>query len=80
MIPRGNEVDKALAADLRVQALDELGALGRNAPVALAGLAGAAQVAAQRKQGGGRDIGRVRAERNSFQQVGGIAHRAADHH
>ena len=47
VIPRGDEVDQALRADIRVEALDQIGTLGRDAPVALAGLAGAAQMAAE---------------------------------
>ena len=78
MIPRGDEVDQALRADIRVEALDQIGTLGRDAPVALAGLAGAAQVAAHGEQGAGCDVAGVRAERDGLQQICGVADGTAD--
>ena len=57
----GDQIDQPLIADFRIQPLDQLRTLGRDAPVALARLAGAAQVAAQRQQRRRGDIYRVRA-------------------
>ena len=42
MVPGGDQIHQTLVADIRIQALYKIGALGGNAPVALAGLAGAA--------------------------------------
>ena len=78
VIPCSEQVDETLGADIRIQALDQLRTLGCNAPVALAGLAGAAQVAAHCQQSRGADIACVRAERDSLEQIGGVADGAAD--
>ena len=63
------QVDETLGADIRIQALDQLRTLGCNAPVALAGLAGAAQVAAHCQQSRGADVACVRAERDGLEPV-----------
>ena len=47
--PGVDEVDEPLVTDVGIEALDELGALGRNAPVALAAVAAAAEVTAERQ-------------------------------
>ena len=50
VLPRGDKVHQALVADVRVEALHKVGALGCDAPVALAGLAASAQMAAERQK------------------------------
>ena len=60
MPPGSHQIDKTLAANIRVQAFDQLRTLGSDAPIAFAALAGAAQVAAQSQHGGGGDIAGIR--------------------
>ena len=78
MPPRRHQVDQPFAPDVGIQAFHEVGALGRDAPVAFAALAGAAEVTAEREQGGGRDIAGVGAERDGFHHVRCAPDRAAD--
>ena len=74
MPPGGHQIDKPLRPDVGVKPLDQIGALGGDAPVALAGLAGAAEVTAERQQRRRGDVAGVRAERDRFHHV----RRAAD--
>ncbi len=73
MLPGGNEIDQASVADLRIQALDQIRALGCDTPVASANLAGAAQVTPERNQRRGRNIDRIRAERDGLDHICRIA-------
>ena len=50
VIPRVYEVHQALVRDIRIEALNEVCALSCDAPVALAGVAAPAKVAAHRQQ------------------------------
>ena len=78
MTPGGEQVNQAFGTDVRIQAFYQFGALGCNAPVALAVLAGAAQMAAERQQGSRCDINRIRAECNRLDDICGVADGAAD--
>ena len=69
---------KALFADFRVQPLDKVCALGGDAPVAFAALAGTAQMAAEREQRRCCDIARVRTERYRLYNVRRRTDGAAD--
>ena len=59
VLPRGDKVHKALIADVRVEALHKVGTLGCDAPVALAGLAASAQMAAERQKCRRADVARI---------------------
>lgn len=50
VVPCAHQVDKPLRPHIRVKPLHQVGPLGRNAPVALAGVAGPAQMAPERQQ------------------------------
>ncbi len=65
------------APSLGIQPLDQLRPLGGDAPVAPAGLAGAAQVAAHGQQRGRGDIAGVRAQGDGLDHIGGGADAAA---
>ena len=78
MIPCVHEVHETAGGYLGVKALYEIGALRRYAPVALAGVAASAQVAAHGKQRGGCDINRVGAERYRLYDVCAGTDRTAD--
>ena len=69
MLPCVHEIDKPRAADIRIQTLYKLGALGSDAPVALAALAGAAKMTSEREQCGGRDIAGVSAKRDRLDYI-----------
>ena len=59
VLPGRDQIHEPSAADVGIQTLDEVGPLGRDAPVALAGLAASAQVAAQREQRRRADVAGV---------------------
>ena len=79
MPPSSHQVHQPLIADLRVQPLHKLRPLGCNAPVALAGLTAAAQVAAQSKKRRRTDVHCVRTQCNGLDHIGAGAD-AASHH
>ena len=78
VLPRGDKVHKALIADVRVEALHKVGALGCDAPVALAGLAASAQMAAERQKCRRADVARICTERDGLDNIGAGANGAAD--
>ena len=78
MLPRGDKIHKALIADVRVEALHKVGTLGCDAPVALAGLAASAQMAAERQKCRRADVARICTERDGLDNIGAGANGAAD--
>ena len=77
MFPCGDKVDQTAHAVLRVEPGGQFGTLGRDAPIAQALLAGAAQMAAKRHQRGRADIDCVRAKRDRFDDIGARTDTAA---
>ena len=77
--PGMDEVDEPLVADLGIETLDELGTLRRNAPVALAAVAGAAEVTPERQKRRRADIAGIRAQCDRLDEVGRGADGARDH-
>src|SRR5699024_476671 len=69
MLPCVHKVCEPRAADIGIQTLNKLRTLGRDAPVALADLAGAAEVTAECEQSRGRDIAGVGAERDRLDYI-----------
>ena len=78
VLPRGDKIHKALVADVRVKALHKVGALGCDAPVALAGLAASAQMAAERQKCRRADVASICTERDGLDNIGAGANGAAD--
>ena len=74
-----DEVDEPLVADVGIEALDKLGTLRHNAPVALAAVAGAAEVTPERQKRRRTDIAGVCAQCDRLDEVGRGADGARDH-
>ena len=79
MPPCGHQIHKPLAANIRVQPLHQLRTLGGNAPVALAALTAAAQVAAHRQQRSRGNIAGIGTQRNGLDHIRCAADAAANH-
>ena len=77
VLPRRDQIHQPLRALLGIQPLDQIGALGGDAPAAPTCLTGAAQVAAHGQQRGGGDIAGVRAQGDGLDHIGGGADAAA---
>ncbi|MPM96032.1 hypothetical protein SDC9_143188 [bioreactor metagenome] len=70
MMPGVQEVTQPLSGYVRVEALNEFVALRGDAPVALAGVARAAHMAAHGDKRGAGDIHGVGAERDGLDNIG----------
>ena len=70
MSPCGHEVHEPLASDIGIKSLNKVGTLCSDTPVALAGLAGTAEVTSECKNGSRCDVASIRTESHSLDNVG----------
>ena len=69
--PGAHQVDQPLRADLRVEALGQLGVVGGDTPGAFAGVAALAEGAPHGQQGGGPHVDGIGAQGNGLDGIAG---------